>query len=387
MKLGFSIAVVGTLVGAMLLSAAPAVAAPAGTRYVAPGGSDAGDCTAAPCATIQYAVGKAAAGNTVSVAPGTYAEWVNITQRIRLIGDAATINADGYDEGIVISGPSASGTTVRGFTIKNAGLEGIFAVQTSHLVIAENELFGNDAYGPFDPLCVDQPDDCGEALHLQSVTHSTVSDNYVHDNVGGILLTDEDGPTSNNQIKGNRVINNTLDCGITLASHYFSFGGPAAPADGGIYGNHITDNTSDGNGAAGIGIFAGPPGAAAYDNVVTGNTAMDNGLPGVAIHSHFGWQHVEGNVITNNVLSGNGEDDDAGVAGTAGIMVFADANAMIDLGSGPMPLPADPIGHTVISANHISDEDIGIAAVHITRLSGLPSNKTDSSVTTPVSIN
>ena len=54
----------------------------------------------------------------------------------------------------------------------------------------------NDAAGPFDPLCINQPDDCGEALHLQTVTGSTVSGNLVQDNVGGILLTDEDGPTA-----------------------------------------------------------------------------------------------------------------------------------------------------------------------------------------------
>jgi hypothetical protein len=61
-------------------------------------------------------------------------------------------------------------------------------------------LVDNDVYGPFHPLCVAQPDDCGEAHHLQSVSNSVVRDNLVRDNVGGILLTDEDGPTYGNLI-------------------------------------------------------------------------------------------------------------------------------------------------------------------------------------------
>ncbi len=44
------------------------------TRYVAPGGSDMGDCSVAtaPCSTLQYAVNQAASGDTILVAQGTY---------------------------------------------------------------------------------------------------------------------------------------------------------------------------------------------------------------------------------------------------------------------------------------------------------------------------
>ena len=46
-------------------------------------------------------------------------------------------------------------------------------------IIEKNNVVKNDAFGPFHPLCVAQPDDCGEAIHLQSVTHSVVRDNLV----------------------------------------------------------------------------------------------------------------------------------------------------------------------------------------------------------------
>lgn len=378
-KLGLAFACIALIA----FAAAGAAGAAGKTRYVSPGGADVGDCTGSPCLTIGYAVGQASAGDTVSVAAGLYAESVNITKRLSLVGSGATIDASGFDNGIVIFGDGSAGSNVFGFTVENAGLEGIFARMTSKLTIAQNTLHDNDAYGPFNPLCVNQPDDCGEALHLQSVTRSTVRGNLVHDNVGGILLTDEDGPTAGNTISDNQVLNNTKDCGITLASHWFQIGGPVAPGVGGVYQNQVLHNTSNGNGAAGIGVFTGPPGAAAWGNLVSGNTAMNNGLPGVAIHSHTAFQNANDNSIVNNTLAGNGPDDDlAALDPTAdaptGISVFADVITVF-----PPILPASPITRTVISANRISDEHFGIFTLGATKLFGLPSNKF-SSVAVPI---
>ena len=42
------------------------------------------------------------------------------------------------------------------------------------------------------------------------------------------------------------------------------------------------------------------PGAGAYGNHVTGNTANDNGLAGISVHSHTPFQDMNGNIITNN---------------------------------------------------------------------------------------
>lgn len=350
---------------ALVLLALPASAAGTVTRLVSPSGADSGDCVSTACATISYAVSRAGRGDTVSVAAGTYAESVLVEKRLSLVGHGATIDADGLDNGIVISGHAAAGTSVRGFTIENAGLEGIFAVQTSHLTIVHNTLQHNDAYGPLDPLCFAQPDDCGEALHLQSVTRSTVAHNVIEHNVGGILLTDENGPTAGNVISRNSVLYNTLDCGITLASHYLQFGAPVSAGVGGVYNNKILHNVSNHNGAAGIGIFAGPPGAAAYGNVVDGNVAMYNGLPGVAIHSHTPFQKVTGNVVVNNTLAFNGPDEDVpGDEAPTGISVFSADFA-----------GAGAIGHTTVANNRISHEHYGVFMYNAPAVSGLPSNK------------
>jgi parallel beta-helix repeat protein len=344
-------------------------------RTVSPTGADAGDCASAPCQTIGYAVAQADPGDRIDVAAGTYAETVQITKRLTLVGDGAVIDADGQDSppnGVVVSGADAAGTVLTGFTVKNAGLEGIFVVQTTRVTIQGNTVVDNDAYGPFNPLCADQPDDCGEAIHLQSVTNSIVRGNLVQDNVGGILLTDEDGPTYGNRIVDNMVLDNTLDCGITLASHHFDPTAAASPDVAGVYRNVVQHNTSNGNGAAGIGVFAGPPGAAAWGNTVVGNTAMNNGFGGIMLHSHTPAQNADGNVFTNNVLSGNGADDDNPLDdGPAGISVFS---AVV------------PIAHTVIAGNTISDEKYGIITVNALMLSGLPSNHIDGTVEIPISI-
>ena len=345
------------------------------TRYVSPSGSDVGTCTASPCRTINYAVGQASSGDVVSVARGTYHESVNVTKRLTLAGHDATIDATGQSSppnAVVISGDAAAGTRLEGFTITNAGLEGVFVDKTSRITIAHNRVVMNDTYGPFNPLCVTQPDDCGEAIHLQSVTNSVVSDNLVQNNIGGILLTDEDGPTFGNLIADNRVLDNTKDCGITLASHHFDPTKAASPDVAGVYRNTVLHNESNGNGAAGIGVFAGPPGAAAWGNTVANNTALNNGEGGIMVHSHTPSQYVDENVIVNNTLANNGIDvDNPADDGPAGISVF----------SAVVPIP-----HTVIAANRISNEHYGIVTMNAVQLSGLPSNKFAKSVDIPTSI-
>ena len=336
-------------------------------------GTDVGDCTTTPCRTINYAISQASAGDVISAAAGTYNESVGITKRLSLVGNDATIDATGQSSppnGIVISGAAAEGTTVTGFTVQHAGLEGIFVVQTSRITIENNLVRENDTYGPLNPLCVDQPDDCGEAIHLQSVTNAIVRNNVVRDNVGGILLTDENGPTSGNTISDNTVLDNTLDCGITLASHWFSLQAPAAPDVAGIYRNTVQHNISNGNGAAGIGVFAGPPGAAAWGNTVVDNTAMNNGAGGIMIHSHTPFQFVDNNVIVNNTLSGNGIDTDNPID---------DAPTGISIFSAVIPIPS-----TVVAGNRVTGEHYGIVSYNAVKLSGLPSNKLDVPVPTRI---
>lgn len=68
------------------------------TRLVTTAGANVGDCTVAPCATINYAVGQAVDGDTIDVGPGTFNNGganVNITKSLIVAGEQAGVDARG----------------------------------------------------------------------------------------------------------------------------------------------------------------------------------------------------------------------------------------------------------------------------------------------------
>jgi parallel beta-helix repeat protein len=330
----------------------------AATFCVNPGG------TAGCKSSIGAAVGAASAGDTVSVAPGTYKESVTIGIALTLIGadaSSTTIDATGLGNGIYVDGidnPNLAGVFISGFTVQNANFEGILIANSSNVTISGNILTGNDkslTVGPMGPACPGQPAfetgegfDCGEAIHLLGAWNSVVTGNTVQHNQGGILLSDDTGATHDNAITGNVVTDNGDDCGITLASHV-----PAALTGSkvalGVYHNTIAGNQSLRNGAggegAGVGLFASAPGTQTYGNLVLNNVLMGNGIPGVAVHGHTPGQKLDGNVIVGNQISGNGADQaDSATAGPTGINLYS----------------VSPVNGTIIAENTISGEQIAI---------------------------
>jgi nitrous oxidase accessory protein NosD len=372
LRVAMAAAAVAVALAAASTAAARVVVDPStGIFNVLPSGSDSSACTAAaPCKTIGHAVAQAGAGSLILVGPGTYAEQVTVDKQLILDGHGATIDASGKINGIVISGAASSGSIVQGFTVENAIGEGILAMSTSNLGIQNNTLMGNDtgANTPVTPACTkvgDVPGDCGEAVHLMGVASSRVVNNDIHNNVGGVLLTDEVGPTHDNLVASNTIHDNAEDCGITLPSH-----NPVAttdPSRAGVYGNLILGNVSERNGGAGIGMFAPAPGMASYDNQVIGNTVRDNNEAGIAIHAHAPGQNVSGNVIVGNTISGNGVDPDADSKAPVGIAI----------------LTVDPSSGT-IAGNFINDEQFGVFVNGPFTATGLVSNIFGSGVQVPV---
>jgi parallel beta-helix repeat protein len=358
--------VFGLMVAALQVAGATAASAPA--LYVASGGHDTGACAeTSPCATIGYAVGQASSGSSVFVKGGTYHEMVTIDKDVRLIGKGKpVIDAKGQMNGILITGAGANGSGVSGFVVENATQEGILAQQTAWVGISNNTVKHNDlgvsAATPTGECAAagTVPGDCGEGVHLLSVTQSVVSGNQVSGNSGGILLTDELGPTAGNLITHNQVNDNVLDCGITVAGHNAQgiVNGQRQPGVAGVYQNVISHNVANGNGVkgqgAGIGLFAGGPGAAVYENSVIENSASGNGLAGVTLHSHAPRQDLNNNVIANNTLGNNAlygyttgapGDDDAGLTQTADVAIWS---------------AVSPITGTVVSGNTLSKAYYGV---------------------------
>ena len=102
-------------------------------RYVATTGTDIGNCSvlANPCATVQYAVTNAVAGDIVNVAAGTYTESIIVNKALTLKGAQADVDARtrGAVSETIIEVPdngalnpfairaTSSDVTVNGFTI------------------------------------------------------------------------------------------------------------------------------------------------------------------------------------------------------------------------------------------------------------------------------
>jgi parallel beta-helix repeat protein len=369
----------------MLICAAAASSASARTFYVTSHGRTHAPCThRKPCRTLAQAFSHARAGDSIVVGRGLYRGQIKLTRPITLIGAGnPVIDASGAGNGVLITGSGASGAGVRGFTIRNATFEGILATNTSGITISRNTVVSNDR-GVSAPTPVGEcapegviPGDCGEGIHLTGVTGSRVVENFVRGNAGGILLTDEKGPTAHNTVQGNRVLRNLLDCGITLAGHnakaviLSTAPGPPtmnglAPSVGGVYSNLIAGNAAIENGTKGQGggilLAAGPPGAGVYNNTVTNNVAEGNGLAGITLHSHAPGQDLSGNAITHNILSNNGVagnpggapgDSDAGVKQTVDILLWS---------------AVTPLSATQVAGNQLSNAFYGIWTKNVPKI-------------------
>jgi hypothetical protein len=282
------------------------------------------------------------------------------------------IAGENYCNGIYIDGLDNAGlrdVVVQGFTVANAKYEGILITKASDVTITGNQVSGNNtglipiagaSKCPGQPAWETSEDfDCGEGIHLAAVDHSIVANNTVDHHAGGILLTDEPGPTNDNLITGNLVSDNPTECGITLASH--------KSADGslpyGVFHNTVAYNESTRNGldlagaGVGIGLFTSggdsgagqPSNTKTYGNVIIGNRIIGNGHPGVALHSHKAGQNLTDNVIVANYIAGNGADSsDTPTSGATGINISA--------GFGGAALTGN-----MITSNVIEHEDIDIA--------------------------
>jgi hypothetical protein len=411
------------------LLAATAIAAQASTASAAPAGHGSRvlyvspkayphardrSCRTAAFRTIQSAVNAAPAGGTVVVCAGTYHEQVVLSKPLSLKGQHAVINQAGVSPAFTVTLPGlgtqtifagvvivSSHVKISGFTVTNAQGEGILAAGLGRTItglnISGNAVVHNDLGGGVPPKskyfqCAAQgtePGDCGEGVHLAGgVAYSTVHGNFVAGNSGGILLTDDVGPTHNNLIDDNTVTGNTTDCGITVPGHNplaLNAKGVPQPAVAGVYKNVIKNNVVTNNGVKGEGagvLFANAgPGTASYDNLVLGNYIAGNGLAGVTMHAHTigkgQFEDLNGNVIVGNAIGKNNLDGDTldGPPGpadmhTTGVLVFSGGTRV----------------SVTIARNHIFNNSIGIWLSKPVMAAGLRTNRF-TNVATPVSGN
>jgi hypothetical protein len=282
--------ILGSLAAASLLVLSSAVgvakAAPA-SWYVTPAGSDLNSCAtpAEPCATINGAIGKATAGDTIKVATGTY---TGSGYFVVLIGKSVTLSGGWNADFTSRTGLSTvDGQSTRG------GIRVARAAARIERFLIENGLGPVSAPGGGGGGIAVSGGGTGILASLE-VDTSTVRNS----SPGGIW---SDGPLTitNSTISGNSSNGDGTAGGITA-----SFPGPGALT---VTNSTISGNTTPGNGG---GILVNPnnPATVQLSNVtIIGNHASSGG--GVRLDVHAATVHLRNSIVAGNSAYWTGEEN------------------------------------------------------------------------------
>ncbi len=162
-------------------------------RFVAPGGSDAGNnCKdqGARCATIQHAIDEASTGDSVNVAPGIYAEDLTVDKPLTLRSQGG-VPMYWYEPETRIDGGAGTAITVEGNAVEIAGFEvstagtvpAILASGASvdDLRIKEDVISGGsagvylEAGGKKDTMGYDVIEGTGDGIRLSGAEYSSLA--------------------------------------------------------------------------------------------------------------------------------------------------------------------------------------------------------------------
>jgi parallel beta-helix repeat protein len=218
--------------------------------------------------SIQAAVDASAAGDTITVASGTYTENVTIGKQLTLVGTDAII--DGGGSGIVVL-VTAEGVEISGFTVQNSGATeadaSIGVIGVSSVYIYDN-IIRNNAIG----------------VGLGGVTTALIEDNTFKNNYIGVGISHSpiDGtPSTANTINGNQ---------ITDSIHSGIYG------DQDCDGNQLLNNTITSSVGTADGIYLWK----SAGNTITANTLIDNSQFGIHLQGSSN-ASISGNTITGNL--------------------------------------------------------------------------------------
>lgn len=187
-----SFMVMTSMIMLLLLGMIPSSASATGaTRYVAPSGSNTGNCASIPCRTLQYAVDQSASGDTILVAEGTYTfdpsvpyycpTWTSaiicfVNKNLSILGgyslddnwatrdyvlNPTILDGQNAHRGVVAIGynnPNTFYLTMEGFTIQNSlaqgptgwdtsGIGGGMLVQHAAIILRDMKFLNNRALG------------------------------------------------------------------------------------------------------------------------------------------------------------------------------------------------------------------------------------------------
>jgi len=286
------------------------------------------DSTCDPCCTIQGAVGKSWAGDTISVGPGTYTENIVPQNMNYPLGDLTLVAAGG--PGTVLVNPGTGrglitslfpGTlTVEGIDFSAATSSGIYVDQTGPVIfldVTANDCgytaFVIDATGPvtMERCTANRTQNNRIGIQVDGASSATLTDCTANDNsTTGIVFMNISGPV---ELINPTTTDNTLD-GIAFGTTGVNTVSGATVTDNGRSGLSaeiggsisVTTSVITGNGDQGININwdgADPADSATITNTTISNNGHIGNDSGVRI------RNLDGPiVITNCTVNDNGAD-------------------------------------------------------------------------------
>jgi hypothetical protein len=267
------------------------IGAQAATYYVATNGSDSNPGTSSqPFRTITYAYGKASAGTTIMVAPGTYTDYSSgwgwhlnksgtastpIVLKSTTRGGAILDGQFASHDGIYLDG---SYNVIDGFGITRAPITGVYVAGNANQII-NCEIYNNGTQGSSDPE--------GQGIYSSDGTSGNqYVGNYIHDNgYTGSNLDHGLYLCGQNEVVANNVVVRHPSRGLQLAGY------------SSVSNTKVYNNVFAWNGKHGITVWM------QMSNVdIRNNICFQNGLYGVQFYAATG----SGVTLDHNLVYGNG---------------------------------------------------------------------------------
>lgn len=296
LELRLAIALTGVLVGVLFLWKSVAPAHAAGPRYVAPNGTDSGDCTnsGTPCATPQHAVDVAIPGDEIRLATGTYTgvqmragitQTVYLSKTLTIRGGYTTTNWTTPDP---VAHPTTLDAQGRGRVFYITGkisptIEGLRLVNGDATVFGKN--YSSHTAG-------------GSIFSITATT--TLCDNWIMQSRafggGGVYILSGVAEMSGNTISGNSTGSGSFGGGVSLIASVAV-----------LTSNRIISNTGAYTGfpvtSLGGGVYVGGSVVTLTNNIIAGNRAY---FTGGGLDVEESTITMTGNLIANNRIDSNG---------------------------------------------------------------------------------